>query len=796
MTKHQLALFFFFLSVLLQAQETPSLVNQEWENLKHAWRASWITHPVSNPLDYSVFHFRRSFQLESIPDSLLVHISADNRYRFYVNGCYVCNGPSRGDRLHWRYETLDIAPYLNKGKNVLAAVVVNFGVWKPVAQHSYRTAFLLQADRERFYHLNTGQGWKACENKAYHPIPVSESMVHGFYAVAPGDSVDGRRYPWGWRKVDYNDVSWLNAKVIARAVGRGYMHGEGWYLTPRSIPLLEEKPESLNHIVRWEGMDGNQVPSFPIRIPPFGNVTLLIDRRQLTMGYPKLDVSNGKNSTIKISYGEALFDSTGKKGHRNDIRKKRVEGLYDIYIADGGEHRRFESLWLRTFRYVQLEIQTGDEALIINDYVNLFTAYPFEHKARFSCSDTTLHKIWRTSWRTARLCAQETYYDCPYYEQLQYIGDTRIQALISLTNSGDSRLMKKAITLFDQSRIPEGLTRSRYPSHIDQFIPPFSLLWIAMVHDYFQHCDDVETVRSLLPGVRAVLDYFYRHLDDHYFITMVEWFPFVDWADGWAWGVPPGVDLGQSAILTLQYLYAAQRAMDLFEYFGDDFEAQSLRRIVENVQHGLRRYCYDETSGLFADTPEKQQFSQHTNVLAVLTDTAPRDDQKQLMRNVLNQSSLTSCTLYFKFYLFRAMKKAGLGETYLEQLNPWKQALEFGLTTFPENPIGNTSVVGTRSDCHAWSASPNFDFLATICGIESAAPGFSEVHIQPALGNLKWVKGEMPHPRGVIKVEFYREAGFLKGTVELPSFVKGYFQWRESSRSLKAGLNRIETSHE
>jgi hypothetical protein len=55
--------------------------------------------------------------------------------------------------------------------------------------------------------------------------------------------------------------------------------------------------------------------------------------------------------------------------------------------------------------------------------------------------DPELSKIFEIGWRTARLCAMETYMDCPYYEQLQYIGDARIQALISLFNSGDEELL-------------------------------------------------------------------------------------------------------------------------------------------------------------------------------------------------------------------------------------------------------------------------------------------------------------------------------------------------------------------
>ncbi len=159
-------------------------------------------------------------------------------------------------------------------------------------------------------------------------------------------------------------------------------------------------------------------------------------------------------------------------------------------------------LWWRTWRYLDLDITTGSDPLTLESLKAHFTAYPFEERANFQSGDPDLDKIWQTSWRTARVDAHETYMDTPYYEQLQYVGDTRIQALISYTVAGDDRLGRQAITAFDQSRIPEGITRSRYPSNLPQNIPTFSLLWIGMLHDYWMYRPDPQFVSDELPGTR------------------------------------------------------------------------------------------------------------------------------------------------------------------------------------------------------------------------------------------------------------------------------------------------------
>src|SRR6185295_1877999 len=134
--------------------------------------ASWIAAPDVPGDAYGVFHFRRTLDLPARPERFTVHVSGDNRYRLFVNGQQVSSGPQRSDIMHWRYETVDLAPQLRAGRNVLAALVWNWGAERPVAQFSHRTAFLLQGDSEREAVANTGREWKVFQSPGYAPIPV------------------------------------------------------------------------------------------------------------------------------------------------------------------------------------------------------------------------------------------------------------------------------------------------------------------------------------------------------------------------------------------------------------------------------------------------------------------------------------------------------------------------------------------------------------------------------------------------------------------------------------------------
>lgn len=795
MKKHFLTFIFasvfivLFDAVNINAQELPYTQNLSWEHERHSWIASWIS-PVNESLnDYGVFLYRNTFNLTSIPESFTIYVSADNRYRIYINGEYLNAGPARGSFMYWRYETLDISTYLQSGENIISAEVINFGEHRPVAQFSHQTAFILQSEKMGEI-INTGSGnWRVIKDHSYNVRPVTSEMTERKYYVAgPCDSIISVHHPWGWKYKGFETGNWSTPQIIQKGVGRGYMHGTPWMLVPREIPLLEERIERIPRISRAEGIELDPEFKFgdkPLIIPPGTKTTILLDQTYLTFGYPVFSLSQGKGSKIKVIYSEALYSEDGSKGNRNDTNGKEIQGYSDIIMPDGGLDREFMTTWLRTYRFVQLEIETKNEPLKINDFYCIYTTYPLEQNGAFESDDPKLSQIWDVGWRTARLCAGETYMDCPYWEQLQYIGDTRIQSLISLYVSGDDRLMRNAIKLADHSRIPEGLTLSRGPSYINQIIPAFSLYWIAMVHDYYMHREDDDFIKSCLPGIQAVLGWFERRMDENGLLGGLEWFNFSDWTDGFLVGAPSGVDDGNSALISLNFAYALDRAGDLYSYFGKDMEADKYKKMALDIKSSVYKLCWVASSNLMADTPEKEVFSQHTNIFSILTDCIPEEQQKELMIQILNNPDLIQTTIYYKFYLFEALHKTGMADMYLTLLGSWEKMLKDGLTTFAEGDYND------RSDCHAWSASPLYHFLSSVAGIRPETPGFNTVRIEPKFGHLDELNVKVAHPQGIISMNLVKKGKKINGNIELPKGLQGALYWGNDTIQLSEGNNVI-----
>jgi hypothetical protein len=214
--------------------------------------------------------------------------------------------------------------------------------------------------------------------------------------------------------------------------------------------------------------------------------------------------------------------------------------------------------------------------------------------------------------------------------------------------------------------------------------------------------------------------------------------------------------------------------------------AASYRRRAEALLAATRSRAWDGARRLFRDAPGTSAYSQQTNVLAVLAGAVPPPEQRSLMQRVLADTTLTRATYYFSFYLFEALRLAGLGDLYIQQLAPWREMLALGLTSTPENPEP------TRSDSHAWAAHPNYGLLATVLGVRPASAGFRTAEIAPALGPLRYAEGRVPHPHGDIDVRLARrgERG-LQATITMPQGLSGEFVWSGRRLPLHGGRQEL-----
>jgi hypothetical protein len=301
---------------------------------------------------------------------------------------------------------------------------------------------------------------------------------------------------------------------------------------------------------------------------------------------------------------------------------------------------------------------------------------------------------------------------------------------------------------------------------------------------------DSDFVRDHLPGMRQVLWFFSKYQEDDGSLNKVPYWNFTDWCEspGWQGGVAPMDKNGHSAALDLQLLWAYQLAAELENKLGMPANSALYQQTAQKLQAAIRKKYWHVQLQLFADTEEKSSFSQHVNALAILTGTATQKEVQSLVKNLLYDPALAPATIYFKYYVHQALIQSGLGNRYLEWLDTWRENLRMGMTTWAEI----SDINAARSDCHAWGSSPNIEFFRTVLGIDSDAPGFKKVRIEPRPGKLQSLKGKMPHPAGVISVEYRVKGSNMEAIINLPPSISGNFIWEKKHYRLNPGLNKIQ----
>jgi hypothetical protein len=781
-------------ALAIHAQSGPSQL------ATHIFHAQWITGPDAPGHDAAVLRLRKEIVLGSVPEHFVVHVSADNQFLLMVNGERVGQGPSIGDVQHWRYETYDLAPMLHPGKNLLAATVWNLGDVAPIRQISSHLGFLLDGDSTNEATVATDTSWLVRQDRGFEFAPKSRGSGGLYYLASAGERLDASAMDWRWSDTEMSATGpeWRHAVSIGGAVNRG-SNGNTWLMMPDSLPAMDYMSTSAGHVVRTsdDAVGASRFPAAPVEIPANRHLILILDRETLTTAFPTLTVSGGKGSRITMRYAEALIDNQGNKGNRNEIAGKHLVGVFDEMLPDGAANRSFTPLDWRTWRYLEIEVATGSEPLGLDSLSAMFTAYPFERRARFESDDASLTDMWNVGWLTARLCAHDAYMDTPYYERLQYIGDTRIQALISYTNSGDDRLARQAIIAFHDALLPEGITLSRYPSRDFQVITNFSLLWIGMVHDFWFYRNDPQFVSEQLPAIRSVLSYFRARRSVDGLPAVRDWWPFVDWATGFDGGDSPEKD-GVSASGSLFYLEALRNAAEMEAKLGNKNLALEDSAEADHLRKTIYDRFWSPQEELISDTTEHKHFSQHANALAVWLDVIPIPRRADVMTRIYSATDagfhasrpvpkdLSPASSYFRFYLARALVHAGLRDRYLDTLGPWRTMLSNGLSTWAEQPEP------TRSDSHAWSAHPNIDLLTTVAGIAPSAPLFADVEITPGLGSLHHLAVVYPSPRGEIAAEYTVKGSGTSARVTLPAGVSGTLHWNGKVYPLITGNNTIE----
>lgn len=778
--------------------------------------ARWIWTSLREYVNQHLY-LRKRFELPGTPRTAVVQVTADTRYKLYVNGTLVLRGPARGFPQELPVDELDIAPYLRKGPNVLAAHVLSFGI--STAQNVFRdrAGFFLEGkavcENDAILDLDSNHTWRLKSAKGYRHYVCRSASQMGFqeHYDAARDAFAGDPDAINWMQPGYDDTDWQRPHILGTAGALPWR-----ILQPRDIPLLNISIKApLRCVGQWEGTDllvhaGHEESSdvmatvraeqrMPAPQPWFerpeallggtggGGAVLkppphlrfaacVLDFGETRLGYTLLKISGAQGGeTFDLVYGELSSDSGVDVSPGSSNASEAYDtSLGDRLICRAGTNR-FESMQARGFRYLMLIARNIRHPITIDQIAIQEIAYPAPQRGAFACSDPLLNSIWETGVCTLRHCMADTYIDCPTRSQEQGWASARIAGTVAAYALGELELYRRGLRLMAQSLLPDGLLLGVVPSERpDSVIPDYCLHWIASLHEYYQFTGDVKTLKEHRETLEKVLSYFAVHGGERGLLGAAPNYTlFLDWA--------PGLDRGNlSATYNLLYLHALRHAVQIGNILGFTGFANHCARHADSLAERIVTVFATSHRSLLVESVDMRTgepsdlVSQHATALAVLEGVLGRRPNLsgstairgaaavagpvgEVLSNFLTPPGADAVPGPVRANLFfRMFVHRALMTLGLGQiaLDDIRRTWGYMIESGATTWWERMPLKPGASRCHVWSAHPTAFLSRYVLGLYPMEAGWRRFAVDPQRFDLSHASGKVPTPYGDIEIKW------------------------------------------
>ncbi len=507
---------------------------------------------------------------------------------------------------------------------------------------------------------------------------------------------------------------------------------------------------------------------------PDGDVELLYDLGEQNCGYWAFDLLADAGVVVDVAAVEYITPD-GRiqfaRSNRNALR----------YITHEGANR-FTSLKRRSGRFIFITLRNQKAPVRIRNFQLIESTYPVDAVGSFSCSDGRLGEIWRISTRTLKLCMEDTFTDCPLYEQTHWVGDARNEALLAYPVFGATDIGRRCIQLTAQSLERYPIAGCQTPSGWDVLLPAWSFLWGISTWDYYWYTGDQQFLRDIWPAVIRNLKGAERYVNEQGLFSGPFWNMF-DWT---------GADQNQKTVLhnSMFLIGAIDATLKSADVLGDTSQNAWLKAFRQRLVAGVNK-LWDAKKNAYPDSIRgdgsiSPSTCQHTSFLSILYDIVEPANLPHAKKNLLDPppGMVRLGSPFAALYLFETMEKLGMEEAIVQEIyRNYLPMLETGATTVWESfPSGTTGRDGfpTRSHCHAWSSAPSYFLPRIVLGVKPTAPGGQTVQVSPRLCNLTWARGTVATIRGPVSVSWRLAADKLELTCTAPAGTKVEFVGNDS----------------
>lgn len=749
--------------------------------------------------------FRKTFTLSNTQQKARLAIFADSRYRLWVNGTFIGQGPARAPHYWYYYDTFNVASDLHPGKNVIAVEVRWYGKNLAWYEMPPERAFGRgpKPHGVLLCQLNIGQGadqqiiktdgsWKAREDHAWD---WNTPDVNGSLANIEVYHTD--RVVKGWKSPDFNDINWIPVSVMgspfgghaippatpyahlaprpmaypvqreiapAKVVDAGFIEPQSHERTffRRGSPLLmlgreiaHEKNEVRTSILQNPQALTNLNSNGYAEIQPSPGKTpyVILDMGREVDGYLQFYVKSAKPAGITIGWSEMM--------EHGDITADDPGGDYvaEYDVAPGTQHW---TMWgWHGMRFVELSFHHLTAPIQFRVRFRFSTA-KLSHAGSFKSSSPLLTKLWQMGAYTWQLCTLDGTMDCPTREQHQWLGDGGIELQVNSVADGTLDIARKFLLDAARDQWRDGAIPmvSDMGGNGTFLIDSYIFSFTNALQHYYMETGDVRFVQRLYPSVARSMMWFQDLRQPDGLLGRVPYWNFLDWSN-------PDTK-GESSILNALYAHTLQNAAELAELSGDHYHAMIFRKDAERIHAMFNKRFWNPSEGLYVDAwdhgVQSKQLGQLANADAIIYGFAPPSRIPGILAKITDparlefryktgktpQQNIVRAETYGMYFVLKVLAENGKAAEvrhYIEKF--WGPMAKVGNDTFWEN---FSQTAGTS--CHAWSASPTYYITTAILGVKPIKPGYAEYLVAPHPTGLKWADGHTPTVHGRIYVSW------------------------------------------
>jgi hypothetical protein len=709
------------------------------------------TQPAQNQMGVAVA-FRKTFDLREKPTRAGLRLFADARYVLWVNGAYVERGPARFQPNGPEYDTINLAPDLRAGRNVVALLVAGNLSGGKVMRHAPGLTARLEISGKELW--QTDASWKWSDQTRFRQISAT-------WADLRDTVIDARVEDGDWTQADYSDAAWKPAAPIS---------GESWgALTARRIPLLRETP------VAFTLAHGATLP-----VTLSAGQKLEFTTGRLVQAYPII--------TLEAAAGTELgFQPFGVR-----------------YIARAGGQTHFT---IDTCGFSHGEITVKNGAATITGLKLIERLYPFDIVGGFQSNDGELNQLWAMCARSGQVLSEDSYVDCADRERVEWMDDdppgsdiTRT-ALAASDAAGrpvysDPRLLQELVRRTALTLQPEGWVKAhtcsdRYDLHAK--MEDRACEWVAGLRRYYDATGDAAQIREIWPAVAAQMNYFLDRRSPRGLVIAREWV---------MWNNPMGYETAEGTGLNAFVYRALVNAGFLGNVIGRTDEAAKFNHAAQDLAAAFNRVLWDEPEGtyysgydtdpaemppgvakgktgitpdwhltekpptlanhLITPTPYPALFALDQNIV-------PPERRERVTKYLLTHTDPNLRTMFYYYYWKQlyAADQPGLDRQILDTMRQrWKAMSESPWQTSWED-------FSVGSHAHIYGMFPGYFLSACVLGVRRDAPvAAKKLIIEPHLGDLTRAAGVVITEFGPVPVAWQYADGVWRFSFTIPDGIK------------------------